>query len=168
MSFRRRQLGSHWTNFHEMLYLSIFRKSVEKIQVSIKSDKNNGRALYIKTCVHLWRYLAQSFLEWEMFQTKVVEKIKPHVLCSITPPPSPRKECCLWDNVEKYCRAGQATDGNIIRRMRIACWIPKATNAHSEYEIRIAFQQQQWLHERASMLCYNTLPVLFMCPSSIQ
>jgi len=23
-----------------------------------------------------------------------------------------RKSCCLWDNVEKYCRAGQATDDN--------------------------------------------------------
>jgi hypothetical protein len=29
------QLGSHWTDFHEILYLSIFRKSVEKIQVSL-------------------------------------------------------------------------------------------------------------------------------------
>ena len=28
--------------------------------------------------------LAEFFLEWEMFQTKVVEKIKPHILCSIT------------------------------------------------------------------------------------
>ena len=27
----------------------------------------------------------------------------------------------------------EATDGNIIRRMRIACWITKATNTHSEY-----------------------------------
>jgi len=23
-----------------------------------------------------------------------------------------RKSCCLWDNVEKYCRAGQTTDDN--------------------------------------------------------
>jgi hypothetical protein len=37
-------------------------------------------------------------------------------------------------------------------RMRIACWIPKATNAHSEYVILIAFPLQQWLHERASLL----------------
>jgi len=27
------QLGSHWTEFHEILYLKIFRKSVKKIQV---------------------------------------------------------------------------------------------------------------------------------------
>jgi len=26
------QLGSYWTDFHEILYLNIFRKSVEKIK----------------------------------------------------------------------------------------------------------------------------------------
>ena len=31
-----------WTDFHEIRYLRIFRKSVEKIQVSVKSDKNKG------------------------------------------------------------------------------------------------------------------------------
>jgi hypothetical protein len=36
------QLGSHWTDFCEILYLIIFRKSVETIQVSLKSAKNNG------------------------------------------------------------------------------------------------------------------------------
>jgi hypothetical protein len=36
--------------------------------------------------------------------------------------------------------------------MRIASWTPKATNTLSEYVILIAFLQQQWLHERLSML----------------
>ena len=35
-------LGSHWTCFNEIWYLSILRKNVEKIQFSLKSDKNNG------------------------------------------------------------------------------------------------------------------------------
>jgi len=39
-----------------------------------------------------------------------------------------------------------------IWRMRIACWLPKATNTHSEYVILIAFPLQQWLQERASIL----------------
>jgi len=33
------QLGSHWTDFYDIL--SIFLKPVKKIQVSLKSDKNN-------------------------------------------------------------------------------------------------------------------------------
>jgi hypothetical protein len=32
--------------------------------------------------------------------------------------------------VEKYGTAGQATDNNIIQRMRFACWIIKATDIH--------------------------------------
>ena len=35
--------------------------------------------------------------------------------------------------MEKYGRVGQATDDNIIRRMRFACWITKATDTYSEY-----------------------------------
>jgi hypothetical protein len=54
--------------------------------------------------------------------------------------------------VEKYGTVGQATDDNIIRRMRFACWISKATDAHSEYLILTAFRRQEWLRERASML----------------
>jgi hypothetical protein len=41
-SARMEQLDSHWTDCHEILYLSIFLKPVEKIQVSLKSDKNSG------------------------------------------------------------------------------------------------------------------------------
>jgi len=42
LSVRTEQLGSHWTDFHEISYLSIFRKSVGTIQLLVKSDKNNG------------------------------------------------------------------------------------------------------------------------------
>jgi hypothetical protein len=51
--------------------------------------------------------------------------------------------------VVKCGRAGQATDGNIIRRMRIECWITEATDKHREYVILTAFPRQQWLRERA-------------------
>ena len=36
------QLVSHWMDFDQILYLKIFLTSVEKIQVSLKYDKNNG------------------------------------------------------------------------------------------------------------------------------
>jgi len=62
------------------------------------------------------------------------------------------------NNVEKYCRAGQATDDNMAHL--IACWIPKATNTHSEYVILIAVPLQQWLHERASVLRYTRIASL--------
>ena len=52
--------------------------------------------------------------------------------------------------MEKYSAASQATDDNIKRRMRFACWITKATDTHSEYVNLIAFPQRQLLCERAS------------------
>ena len=33
--------------------------------------------------VYFWSYLAQFFLELEILQTNVVEKIETHILCSI-------------------------------------------------------------------------------------
>jgi len=39
--------------------------------------------------------------------------------------------------------AGQATDHTIIWRMSIACWVTKAPDTHSEYEILITFSRQQ-------------------------
>jgi hypothetical protein len=41
LSVRVEQLGSYWKDFHEIWYLSFF-KYVEKIQVSLKFDKNDG------------------------------------------------------------------------------------------------------------------------------
>ena len=63
-----------------------------------------------------------------------------------------RISCRLWHNVEKYDRARRATDYNMTRRMRFACWMIKATDTHSEDVVLIAFPRQQWLHERASIL----------------
>ena len=45
MSFRpsvHMELDSHGTDFYEILHLSIFRKTMDKIKVSLKSDENNG------------------------------------------------------------------------------------------------------------------------------
>ena len=113
----------------------------------------------MKTYIRLWKYLAEFFLEWEIFQPKVVEKIKTHILYSVN---ISRKSYRLRFDVEKYGRAGQAKDGNIIRRMRITRWITKATNTHSELIILSAFPRQQCLHEGTPMprLHRSTVPVL--------
>jgi hypothetical protein len=87
------------------------------------------------------------------------EKITKQILCSIT---FFRKSCHLWDNVEKYCTAGQVTDDNMAHAH---CMLEtKATNTNTEYVILITSAVKQWLHERASWLCYTYIvvrPVLF-------
>ena len=64
----------------------------------------------MKTNIHFRSYLAQFFLKWKTFKTKVVDKIKTHILCTVT---FFRKSYRLWDNVEKYYTTGQATDDNM-------------------------------------------------------
>jgi hypothetical protein len=42
LSVRMGQLRSYRADFQEIWYLMIYRRSVQKIQVSLKSDKNGG------------------------------------------------------------------------------------------------------------------------------
>jgi len=88
------QPSSHLTDFPK-----IYRENSSCINIW-----QEQRVLYMKTVIHVWPYLAKLFLEWEMFQTKVVGKIKTQILCSVT---FSRKSCRLWDKVEKYFRVGR-------------------------------------------------------------
>jgi hypothetical protein len=47
-------------------------------------------------------------------------------------------------------------------RMRVACWILKATDTHSECVLRIGFPLQQLSHEPASLLRYKYIARLFL------
>jgi hypothetical protein len=80
------------------------------------------------------------------FYTKFVDKFRKHISGSITFFNRAIYET-MWNNIVEPCRP-QTT----IWRMRIACWIPKATDTPSEYVPLIAFPLQHWLHERAVVL----------------
>jgi len=57
----------------------------EKLSIEFKFHENLTRimgTLHEDLCT-LW-YLTQFVIELKMFQTKVVEKIKTHILCSVT------------------------------------------------------------------------------------
>ena len=98
-------------------------------------------------------------LEWEIFQTKVVEKIKTHFMFSNFGFENRAVYEVMWESSVQPDRP-QMT----VLRMRIPCWVPRAANVHWEYAILIAFPRQQWLRERASKfrfyvhcLCVNFL-----------
>jgi hypothetical protein len=107
-----------------------------------------------------------------MFWTKVIEKIKTHILCSIT---FSLKSHRLWDNVEKYSGDRGATNDVTTWRIRFACWICKATCTYAYAHTHAlgyphartheqacthrpicntAFPHEKWLRERASTLRY--------------
>ena len=91
------------------------------------------------------------FLGMRMFQTKVVEKIKTHILCPIT---FFLENCVVWEIMWNYIVQPHRTQ-TTTWRMRIACWITKATNTLSQYVILVVFLLQQWLHKRASVHCLS-------------
>ena len=63
--------------------------------------------------------------------------------------------------MEKYCRARQATDDNMAHAHRMLD-VEGYKHILTEYVILIAFPLQQWLHERASMLCYAYIACLVL------
>ena len=93
-----------------------------------------------------------------MLQTKVVEKIKTHILCSVTSFFFFENRAVyeiMWKNIVESDRLRMT-----VWRTRISRWIPRATNTHSEYVIVFVFLQQQWLHESASVLRYSYIACL--------
>ena len=61
----------------------------------------------------------------------------------------------MWKNVVERGRP-QMT----IWRMRVACWVTKATDTHSEYVVLISFPLQQRLRESAGVLHYTYMVCL--------
>jgi hypothetical protein len=114
LSVLMEQLGSHWTDFYEILYTSIFLKSVAKIPVSLKSDKNNGyftsrplHALIISRSVLLRKKnvsdkSCREHQNTHFMFNNFVQKFGP-----------------LMRYVAKYRTAGQTTDDNVAHVHRM-------------------------------------------------
>jgi hypothetical protein len=83
-----------------------------------------------QTDIHFWSYPAQFFLEWEMFQTKVVQKIKRHIVCWIILGGGGGNPAVYEIMLEKFVEPDRPQ--MTIWRVRIACWIPKATDTHTQ------------------------------------
>ena len=132
-----------------------FSKSVAKIQVSLKSDKNNGyedqytfmiisqliilkmREFSDKTCGEIPNTNSMLSNFFFFYENRAVYEV-------------------MWENMVDWGRSQMTT-----WHIHIACHIPNATNAHSECVMLITFPLQQWLHKPASILRHvRTLPVL--------
>jgi hypothetical protein len=101
-----------------------------------------------KTFSHLWQHLAEFFLQWEMFQTKVVEILKTtHSMSNSVS----RKLCRSWDNMEKYDGARKATDDKTTYNKRFACWITKGTYALRLCDINCFCAATMFLRKRPTV-----------------
>jgi hypothetical protein len=116
-------------DFHEIWYTSIFKKSVDRVKVSLTSDKNNWyftwRPIYIYHHISILLIMRNVLNIIEKTKTcfifnKFFLKILPFIIWKNTVQPH-RPQMTIW------C-------------ISIACWICKATCTHSEY-IVLSMQQ---------------------------
>ena len=89
-----------------------FRKFVDKMQMSLKSDKNNGKIT--RRRFDIYDCLSELLLVWEMFQIKMFWRKNTQSIFHT--PPLPRKLYRLWDNVEKCAGAREAADDSMAVR----------------------------------------------------
>jgi hypothetical protein len=120
------------------LLFESFGKYVQKIQVSLNlirvMDSFHGD---LCTFIVISRSV---LLRMRMLQPNIVQEIKTRIICSIF---MFSKMVHLWDIVEKCGSSGHVTGDKKIWHMRIACWITKATDTHSELVILIAIPLQK-------------------------
>ena len=87
--------------FMKFVILRFFRKSFEKMYVSLKSNKSNGYLTW-GLVLHSFDNIVLNSSQYENFQTKFVEKLKKKSFMLNNS--FPRKSCHLWDNVGKHGR----------------------------------------------------------------
>jgi hypothetical protein len=78
-SVRTNQLDSLWTDFHEVWYLSIFRKAVGEIQFHQNRTRTTG---ILHEDAYTFFIISRSTLLSLRNVLSVLEKIKTHIVCS--------------------------------------------------------------------------------------
>ena len=131
----------------------ILRKSAEKIKVSLKRTRIR---VILSEGKHTFVIISRSFLlrMRNVSDNSCRENQNTH-LCSITFFENRTVYEITWKNNVEPDRPRMT-----IWRMRIASWIHRATNTHSEYVILFSFPLQQWLQERALILRYTYIACL--------
>jgi len=145
--------GHHWKIFHEISHLRIFRNSVEKfIKIwqewrALYTTNQSTRLIISRSVFPRMKYIPGKSCRKKthfnlhnfFFENRTVYEI-------------------MWKNTAEPNRP-QMT----IRRMRIACWIPRAKNTHPEYVIAHCFSTATMASRtRPKRYVIRTLPDWFV------
>jgi hypothetical protein len=140
-----KQLGSHQTHCHEILYLGILRKGLRKFKFHYNQTITAGTS-HEDRCTYLVISRSVLLTLRNVSDKRCRENQNTHFAFN-----NFSENRAVYEIMRNIFRVGQTTDDKIIRRMFIACWTPRATGTHSEYVILIFVPLQQWLQECASM-----------------
>jgi hypothetical protein len=132
------RFGSHRTEFHEIGNLIIFRKSVEKIQDSLKFDKGNGYFTRRYTFMIVSRSV---LLKMRNFSYNLCrENQNAHFMFIFF-----FENLVVYEITWKYTVQPNRPQTTILC-VRVAWWIPKAKNTPPEYVLLTSFPLQQCFH----------------------
>jgi hypothetical protein len=128
LSNRMEIFGSHWKGFHDIWHKNVFQKSIEKIQVSLKSDKNNS---YLNTDLCKFMVIPRwILLRMRIVSDRIIQKVKTYILCQEIFCSKIRAVCLIM-----WKKNAVQPERSQIRRTSFACWITTATYTHSAYAI---------------------------------
>jgi hypothetical protein len=134
-SIHNEQLASHWTDFHEIWYLSIFRESVEKIQVSLKPDKNNW--YFTWRPAHIFYHISRISSENEKWFWHVVQKNKTHILYSLTFFEKSAFHEIMWKNMIQPYRSQMTGYKHILRISNTYCFSTETMIAWTRLNLKL-------------------------------
>jgi len=125
---------------------------LEYIYIKISLNSGNNKGHFTWRPMSIYHISLSSFENEKCFRRNFVEKIKGLFILSKTFFFFENHTVwqIMWENTVEQDRPLMTT-----RRMRIACWIPKAISTHSKHAILITFS----LHLNVTFI--RTLPVLF-------
>jgi hypothetical protein len=133
-----------------------FQKLVEKIQVSLKSDKNKCYFTWRPIYIFYHNSLISSYNE-KCFRKKSRKYQNTHFVFNNIFLENRAVSEIMWKMLVKPDRLKMA-----IWRMNIACWITGATDTPSDNEILITLPLQQRLHNTPHVKFVRTQPVFFI------
>jgi hypothetical protein len=111
-------LGPNWTDFHEICCLNIFRIFIDKIQVSLKSDKIGG--YFTLSPVYIFEIISLVLLGMRNVSGRIYRENQNTSFVSNNFFPAENLVAyeIMWKNFVAPYRPQMTT-----WRMRIACWI---------------------------------------------
>jgi hypothetical protein len=140
--------------------LSSLRKYVEKLQVSLKSNKNNE--YFAWRHIYFGSHLAKFFLEWEMFKKCYIENHNTRFTIN-----NIFENCAVYEIIWKSI-VEPGSPHMTIWRMRIACWIPNITKltdntgCPTRYRTRHFFNNSNINEDIATKQTHTTDTFLFI------
>ena len=108
---RMEQLGSYWTDFDEVWRCFFFRKYIDKIQVLLKSDKNNCYLTWRRFHIYDNISLNSSYNE-KYLRSNLTEHQNTHFMFNNFF----SKNRVVYENIEIYGGARDAANGNMAGR----------------------------------------------------